>query len=120
MPLPQTELQTCVRSSSALPSQSLSLLSQISGEPALGVQRFGLPFIHDKTVFTHSPVPHVTVGRPSSIWPLQLLSRPSQLSRPARGASQAHSLLVHVFVPLHVPFSLVILHSSGWALTCEH
>jgi hypothetical protein len=66
--------------SSMLPSQSSSMLLQISVPEVPGMQVWGTPLMQACTVRWQGPAPQLVVPKSSSIWLSQSLSAPSQTS----------------------------------------
>ncbi len=71
--------------SSTIPSQSSSMLLQISAVGAPGVQVCEVAWTQADTVRRQAPTPQVRLAMPSSTRPLQLLSMPSQISAVEQG-----------------------------------
>ena len=69
-----------MKPSSVHPLQLLSVLSQTSGEGGAGVHAGTTPLTQPGAVRVQAPMPQVWSAMPSSTVPLQLLSRPSQVS----------------------------------------
>ena len=97
-PQSASEVQGAVQYSSTWPSQSLSMASQSSSAPGCTVSSIGSQSSRQKpspsaspSMGTHTPLSHSShephsessrqpVHTPSSTWPSQSLSRPSQIS----------------------------------------